>query len=662
MSSQSVDDSAKSGLSVCAGHDDAEVYILVIYTGGTIGMKTRQDGVCVPEKDFFHSFLKRQPYFHDVDYAAAKKHSLERPFLAQFPLEPLYLPMNSTHERKRVAYVIYEYQTLIDSANADYDFYLQLALDIKKYYLKFDGFVVLHGTDTMAYTASALSFMLQNLGKPVIITGSQLPIVETRSDGRDNLLSALLMAAHYPIAEVTVFFDNKLFRGNRTRKVNSDSFDAFDSPNLPPLATVGVNIAVNWDLVMRPAHMKKFNVHTLLSPNVAMLRIFPNITAEVAKAFLQPPIEGIVLQCYGAGNFPESNVELLAVLKNAADRGVIIVNTTQCRRGSVSVTYAGSKALLDIGIVPGYDMTSEAALTKLSFVLTKDAWPLEKKKEFLSTNIAGELTRADIGLRHTSFKLLDTLSKYGNSRSPEDVNQVRELMVPTFLCNAVKSSDLQSVKEIVEAFPGNVLTSDYDGRTCLHLAVREAKLEVIKYLLLNGASVHARDRNDRSPLLEAVYARRDDVVQLLLETGAHLVMHPAKFATELNLAIMCGDLPLVKAFLAAKAKPNVWDYSHRTPLHIAAALGHADIVQLLLAAGADCTITDMNGNTALNDAQRLGHGEVIALLAPADGTGGVDDDKQPTTQPSGAADSAGDDAVPERLSTSSIVDDAANES
>lgn len=285
-----------------------------------------------------------------------------------------------------------EYTPLLDSADmTPYD-WERIGRDIVAHHDQYDGFVILHGTDTMAYSASALSFMLENLAKPVILTGSQIPLAEARSDARENLITSLLLAAHYPIPEVGIYLSGQLLRGNRTRKVSASGFDAFASPNAPPLGTVGVEITIAWERV-RPKPSAEVVLQPLRDVSVGALRLFPGITAGIVDNLLREPVQGMVLETYGAGNAPARDSALMAVLEAACARGVVIVNCTQCLRGSVVMSYATGQALQQAGVVSGHDMTPEAALTKLFYLFSKGL-PPEVIRRLVQQDLRGELTSA----------------------------------------------------------------------------------------------------------------------------------------------------------------------------------------------------------------------------------------------------------------------------
>lgn len=272
--------------------------------------------------------------------------------------------------------------------------------------------------------------MLENLGKTVIITGSQIPIFETRTDGKDNFTSALILAGNYVIPEVCVFFGSKLFRGNRTIKVSSASLDAFDSPNVPCLAKFGINVEIDYRLIFRPCTVSKFTVHTQLDENVGVLRIFPSITLATIRAFLSPPMRGVVLQSFGAGNVPTNRQDILDELAKATtERDMIIVNCTQCTTGSVCDIYETGRLLRKCGVISGYDMTPEAALSKLAYVLSKEEWTLETKREMMQCSLRGELTSGKAPSMQ-DYDLVDAVARSLHLSTPEELSQLGATLFP----------------------------------------------------------------------------------------------------------------------------------------------------------------------------------------------------------------------------------------
>uniref|UniRef100_A0A8C7YS20 asparaginase n=1 Tax=Oryzias sinensis TaxID=183150 RepID=A0A8C7YS20_9TELE len=442
---------------------------------------------------------------------------------------------------KRIIYTIMEYSPLLDSSNMTTDDWGRIGKDIEKNYEHYDGFVILHGTDTMAYTASALSFMCEHLGKPIVLTGSQVPIYELKNDGRDNLLGALLIAGQFVIPEVCLYFYNKLYRGNRVTKVDAGSFNAFSSPNLPPLATSEVDISINWETVWRANTTAKFQVSTELNRNVGLLRLFPGITSSSVRAFLQPPMQGIVLETYGSGNAPDNRPDLLAELKAATDSGVIIINCTQCLRGTVSASYATGKVLMEAGLIAGGDMTPEAALSKLSYVLAKKNLDLDAKKKvefyFLMLHIS------------TSWSIRDALT-------------------PPLTCAAARIGDIDALEALKE-MGSNLCLGDYDGRTPLHVAACEGHFKVVQYLLSHGASVYVKDRYGDTPLSNAVRFRHKDVVKLLRKTGAHFSRDQLEEAgTELCSLAASGDLDGLEIWCLAGADLNRPGYDGKIAVEV----------------------------------------------------------------------------------------------
>jgi lysophospholipase len=296
---------------------------------------------------------------------------------------------------RHIRYGALEFSPLLDSSSISSVGWTQIATTIKANYHLFDGFVVLHGTDSLAYSASALSFMMEDLGKPVILTGSQASIFSLQSDAVDNLLGSLIIAGTFVIPEVCLFFHHALFRGNRTTKISASSFEAFASPNCDQLAKVtGVGVEVNWSLIQRPTKIAQFQVTPYLdTAHVACVRIFPGIKPEMVDFVLRVPnLRGLILETFGMGNAPEGiDGSLTKAIRSAVERGIIVVNVSQCTNGFVSPLYAPGFALGKAGVVFGHDLTSEAALTKLSYLLTLNIAPAEVAAR-MSRSLRGELT------------------------------------------------------------------------------------------------------------------------------------------------------------------------------------------------------------------------------------------------------------------------------
>ncbi len=337
--------------------------ILIIYTGGTIGMIENQATGALEPFDFDH-LIDNVPKVKMLDYCIDN---------IQFA-EPL------------------------DSSDMNPQHWCEIARHIERHYEEYDGFVVLHGTDTMAYTASALSFMLENLHKPVIISESQLPIGEVRTDGEENLITALQIAAsrdengHPIVQEVAILFENYLWRGNRATKMSADNFNAFKSNNYPSLAKIGLGIHFNPDALMSHRAKRPLQVRCKMDPKVMFLDLHPGIDEATLRHLLNTPnVRGIVLKTYGAGNGPTEDW-FISAIKDACDRGLVILNVTQCVNGGVhSKRYVGANLLENAGVICGYDMTSEAAITKLMYLFGVGLSG-EEVKEYLVYPLAGEMT------------------------------------------------------------------------------------------------------------------------------------------------------------------------------------------------------------------------------------------------------------------------------
>nr|CAH7750245.1 unnamed protein product [Callosobruchus chinensis] len=350
--------------------------VLVLYVGGTIGMQKIEGGVYAPIANTFLHKVKYHTELHDAELA--------KQYFPHLKENELVLPVDSKTMILTI-YEIVEYMPLLDSSNMGYKDWIRIAKDIERYYDNYDGFVILHGTDTLAFTSSALSFMLKGLRKSVIITGSQIPIFEPRSDAKDNFISSVMLASYGRVPEVCVFFASRLYRGNRVTKLSCNELDAFGSPNYNTLADVGIEVIFNDHYIRHPSPTSYFAPTTELNPNVGILAFFPTITCNMLEAFLQPPAQGLVIETYGAGNLPSSRTDLMDVLRNAVKRRILIINITQCSRGKVQADYETGKVLQDMGIILGADMTAEAAFTKLIYVLGLPELTFDQRKKVSKT-------------------------------------------------------------------------------------------------------------------------------------------------------------------------------------------------------------------------------------------------------------------------------------
>ncbi|EFR01362.1 lysophospholipase [Nannizzia gypsea CBS 118893] len=541
-----------------------ESRVLIIMTGGTICMRPSPSGF-VPARGFREAVLEPSPTFNDGS-APGQLEVVVNSAGERASHVSLRTPASSYGTRVR--YAVYEFDELLDSSSIDAKGWAQIARAIAWNYKLFDAFVVLHGTDSLAYTCSALSFMLQNLGKPVILTGSQTPMLQLQNDAADNLLGALVVAGHFMVPEVCLYFDGRLFRGNRTTKVAASDFAAFASPNAPPLATTSsMKTDVAWHLVRKPTSIEHFRIRTNLdTTHVACLRIFPGIQPEMVDSVLKlEGLRGLVLETFGAGNAPSGqDNRMTKVLADAIKRGIVIVNVTQCLSGSVSPVYATGMTLSRAGVVAGGDMTTEAALTKLAYLLAMhDATP-ESVARDMSLDLRGELSDH----HHPLFR-------HPDGALPDRVKSL------TALGYAISHGDLAQVTDIMRGGQEWLLNDhDYSGNTPLHLAATSPEISILRYFLLHGSSVHLRNNTGKTPLFLAANAGLVDHVELLRRSGAHL------HADELAVAE-----------LHARRRPDIW------------AMAGVDLPKLNNADAAVNSSSNTNGSSSSSNGTGNGKGK-----------------------------------------------------
>jgi lysophospholipase len=531
--------------------------------------------------------------FHDPDHGLDLRAPMvarddASPTLKSSVSDPLVTPVSEFGSR--TLYVIKEYAPLLDSCNMACEDWARVARDIVENYDEFDAFVVLHGTDTMAYTASALAFMLENLSKTVVVTGSQIPLVRPRNDGVANLLGSLAVAGHFDIPEVSLFFGSRLLRGCRASKVDAASLElAFDAPNCKtPLAQVGIGIDVHWHLVLHPP-LHPLRLKTDFCEEISVLRIYPGKFSTLGQS-LAKPLKGLVLQTFGAGNGPDQNRYFLDTIKAACDRGLVVVNVTQCHRGMVEAHYATGTALAEAGVVSGLDMTCEAALVKLGFLLGRYPGQPDKVREMMQEDLRGELTASPAakghhaqggedgdgkasgstaGMGFESAGFLDTVfNALKDSKSTavaesaldavasvnkelDTMDAIQQALLPTLMCAAAAQGFTEDLSRMIFSPSGGTMNTsadcarvgDYDRRTPLHLACSEGKLETVQFLLDLNKSPEEVEAGDK-----AAAAKKADV-------AAYQIIDPNaidRFGTSpMENAVEAGHREVVVALKAA---------------------------------------------------------------------------------------------------------------
>ncbi len=404
-----------------------------------------------------------------------------------------------------------------------------------------------------------------------------------------------------------------------------------------PLVKAGINFEVDHKAIHRSKEIQAFNVHKKLNRNVVLLRLFPSIRTETVEHFLKPPIEGVVLQCYGAGNIPSNRADVMDLLAEAVKRGVIIITVTQCTHGGVSDLYATGKILLDIGILPGNDLTTEAALTKLAYVLSKTELTMQQKRNLMVQNIAGEITVMNLSdgskqleRQMSTDRLSDSMTALANVddfdliqsvadqlqiKTSQEVEKLREILFPSIVNAIVHSGHISKLEIMKDKYEADLTLPNYDGRTPLHVAAAEGHVATVDYLLRHGAGVHVRDRSNETPLMCAINERQRDTIRTLRACGAHLQLGSLEIGEKLCSLARLGEKKKISCFKLAGADLNTLNMSGQTALHAASETGQVKVARYLLENNVDKEIRDAFGRTALDIAKALNRPKMTELLS-----------------------------------------------
>ena len=513
-----------------------ESKVLIIATGGTICMFDSPKGLVVKEK-YIQKFLQENSNFCDSDYT-------------YFHSKDNFLITPETIFGKRVHYKVEEFSEIFDSSNIDINIWMKIGIYIEKNYEKYDGFIILHGTDTMAYTSSVLSFMLENLNKTVILTGGQIPLSKIRNDSFSNLLNSILIAGNFNIPEVMILFRNHLYRGNRVKKYDSNDFSSFDSPNMEPLATLGLNFEIKWEKLLKPNPRLNFCCSKNLSNEVILIKMHPGISYQNLKKYFESDFaKAIIIESYGSNmHSPISQEEINGLIFEYSQKGKIIVNVNQCYK------YDGnySENQENYGLIQALDMTLEATLAKLSYLLGKKLETNEIKLQ-LTKNLRGELTpiqredQFEIKEEHLVQSIAHIFSKKNSSVNLE---LLRSILLPNIVCYLSKHNFLLDFLKELQTYNANYSMCDFDGRTPLHIACKEGNLEVVKFLTNECCDVNAIDKNGRSPLYEALTKKNKEIIIFLKEKGANLLapheeitdlILKSSFENNVDMLILCKE-------------------------------------------------------------------------------------------------------------------------
>jgi len=579
---------------------EGEKRVLMLYTGGAIGMSRSPLENMVNLKENLKKLLKNNPHLCDQNYTF-------------FNSENDFLITPHSMYGKRIWYKVEEFDEIKDSCDNDVEEWIKIAEAIERNYHAYDAFLILHGTDTMAYTASALSFMFENLRKTVILTGSQVPLSEMRNDAFENLLGALTLAGHFTIPEVSIYFRNKLFRGNRTIKVDAFGLEGFDSPNMQPLVVFGLTPKIDWSIIPKQKS-NKFHVEKNLSRKVGVLKMYPTMPTQIIKNVLEDDLDACIIEGFGAGSLPLGRPEIREIFKKATSEGKILLVISQCARGSVNPAYSMDQQFIDLGLISGLDMTVECAVAKLAYLLGKNL-PLEEAKELIQKDIRGDCTEQ----HPISFDIKEDsiLQVIANSfKASVEQEAVKDGLFPTLTSYAAHFGYIHVLDELKRCGTRFDI-GDYEGKTPLHIAAKCGQVDVIKYLITAYNNLNSVDGRGRSALFEAILNKKFDAAKILIASGAKTLAQPREMTDFLFKSTKKGDLATVK-LIHHSGEQQLDSYKNadkRTIAHIAVCENRIEILRFLKETLYNFNVQDRWGQTPLGEAKRLQLTEIIELLS-----------------------------------------------
>ena len=603
----------KSNFSIAEVNNEETDFYTQIQDSAISNNKNKASEEVLSEKKFITSNSKNSSNFN-LCYEVNEDNKF-------YSLPSCTLYTSKNHLNKRISYQILEFNEVIDSSNINVYYSNQIATCVSDFYNNYDGFVILHGTDTMSYSASMLSYMLENLSKPIIFTGSQIPLAEMSNDGLSNLINAISICGSYKVPEVCIMFSGKLLRGNRSIKNDNQGLNAFETPNLDPLMELGTRVKINKHIILNmPDKNQKFQMQKIKCININPFKYIPYISDEAIKSQLDSSNhEGIIIESYGAGNLPNNRAVLSKCLKDLMKTNVVVINVSQCRKGLMSTDYAVGKQLEALGIIYAGDLTFESAQAKLTYLMSKNYSKSEIKNLF-SKSIRGELTEIksdidnNIDLQLSSkLKILLGSSQYSNENIDNIINKK---LIPIIINKLVEEENINKLSEILnelgnliiernrlerislynyrEKLNSNMFKNNVNSQqlnnynslinktTPLHLSAKKGNINISKLLLKYGYDINALDEDNKSVLFYACLSQNEDLVNYFLKKDIYIHLKDIDSSILCNLTKVNNNKSIKLFYKAYQNIVFLKDFDKRNISHIAAIKNNIDLFKYFL--------------------------------------------------------------------------------